>query len=149
MEAPKIYYEWVQVLNCIKEGKNDKESLALMNLGQLEQQDGVYTRFMARLLAVINTRFTDATSTFQKAIANLNDESETAIQQALGKLAGEMSFIPKLAKLPVLKSDDSAKMLTLITDQINRIGESLVKSAKTDRTGRLTSILKSKGFKVD
>ena len=149
MDAPKIYYEWVQVLNSLKQGTNDKEALALLNNGQLEQQAGVYDRFMARLIAIINLRFSDATASFQKSIANITDESEATIQQALGKLAGEMVFIPKLAKLPVLKEDDSSKLLSLITDQINRIGQSLVKSAKTDRTGRLTSILKSKGFKVD
>ena len=34
MDAPKIYYEWVQVLNSIKEGINDKEALELMKRGQ-------------------------------------------------------------------------------------------------------------------
>ena len=149
MEAPKTYYEWVQVLNSIKEGINDKEALELMKRGHLEIQSGVYDRFISRLIALINTRFADATTAFQKAITNVNDESDAVLQQALGKLAQEMAFIPQLVKLPAIKAEEQSTLSTLITNQINRIGESLVKSAKEDRSGRLKSVLKSKGFKVE
>jgi hypothetical protein len=70
------------------------------------------------------------------------------MSQALDRIAGEMSFIPQLAALPALQDQEKQELSKLIQQEMNRIGESLTKSAQADRSGKLLSILRNKGFKV-
>lgn len=147
MNPPEIYYEWIQILKVIEQGSSDSEALAALQAGYLEQQSGVYERFLQRLTHAVNTRLNLASNAFNHAISQ-NDGSDAMLNQALNELSRNLAFVPKLAKLPVLQEQHQAKFLSLIQDEIDRIGKSLISTAQKDKSGRLTSILKSKGFKV-
>ena len=147
MNVPQTYYEWVQILNIIKAGTQDNEALAVLYQGKLEHQAGVYERFVNRLTQTINTRFVMALDNFQKAL-NQNTNFEKVISQALDRIAADMGLIPQLAALPALKDKEREELSKLIQQEMNRIGESLTKSAQADRSGKLLSISRNKGFKV-
>lgn len=146
---PEIYYEWAKLLNIFKEGNNDAEALKVLEQGTIVQQTGVYERLIQRIANVINARFQKATTAFANALAHSSgDNFEMSMSQALGNLAKEMELMPKLASLPALRDKDKQTLNQIIQEQINRIGTNLVRDAKADRTGKMASILKSKGFKV-
>jgi hypothetical protein len=148
MNAPQTYYEWVQILNIIKAGTQDNEALAVLYQGKLEHQAGVYERFINRLTQTINARFSMSLDNFQKTLNNNNDNFEKVISQALDRIAADMGLIPQLAALPALKDKEKQELSKLMQQEMNRIGESLTKSAQADRSGKLLSILRNKGFKV-
>ena len=68
------------------------------------------------------------------------------VSQALGTLSKEINTISKLAILPALKKEEQKKLIDIVKNETNKIEETLMKSAKADRSGKLTSILKSKPF---
>ncbi len=148
MNVPQTYYEWVQLLNMLKTEDQEKEALAVMYQGKIEHQAGVYERFVNRLTQTINARFSMALDNFQKALNNNNDNFEKVISQALDRIAADMGLIPQLAALPALKDKEIEELSKLIQQEMNRIGESLTKSAQADRSGKLLSILRNKGFQV-
>lgn len=149
MNAPEIYYEWAELLNIFKEGNNDAEALKALEKGTIIQQAGVYERLIHRIANVINARFQKATTAFANALAHSSgDNFEMRMSQALGNLAKEMRLIPELSSLPALREEDRQTLNQKVQEQINRIGANLVRDAKADRTGKMASILKSKGFKV-
>ena len=88
-----------------------------------------------------------ALDNFQKAL-NQNTNFEKVISQALDRITADMGLIPQLAALPALKDKEREELSKLIQQEMNRIGESLTKSAQADRSGKLLSILRNKGFKV-
>lgn len=148
MNVPQTYYEWVQLLNMLKTGDQEKEALAVMYQGKIEHQAGVYERFINRLTQTINARFSMSLDNFQKTLNNNNDNFEKVISQALDRIAADMGLIPQLAALPALQDQEKQELSKLIQQEMNRIGESLTKSAQADRSGKLLSILRNKGFQV-
>ena len=149
MNAPTIYYEWAQVLNTMKDGTDDAAALQALQAGTLVKGPNVYERLCKRLTAVIDARFQAALDKFQKTLSHASgDQFESVMSQALSMLFNDMQLMPKLTQLPVLQDSEKQKLMEIVQNNINQIGQSLVKSAKADRSGKLASILKSKGFKV-
>ena len=66
-KAPKIYADWVKVLNILKSGEDDENILALMQEGIVVWQSGVAERFLKRLVEAVNFRLNKATDNFQKS----------------------------------------------------------------------------------
>ena len=44
-KAPKIYADWIKVLDVLKSAEDDENTLALMEKGEIVWQSGVAERF--------------------------------------------------------------------------------------------------------
>ena len=138
-KAPKIYADWVKVFNVLKSGEDDENILALMQEGIVVWQSGVAERFLKRLVEAVNFRLNKATDNFQKS--RQTDENE--IIQSLMQLRRELQFILKVVDINTIPVKEKTELRNMIINQSNSIQESLEKSAESDRTGKLSSIIKN------
>ena len=138
-KAPKIYADWVKVFELLKSCEDDENVLTLMQEGTIVWQSGVAERFLKRLVDTVNFRLNRATDNFQKA--RQTDENE--IIQSLMQLRKELQFILKTVDLNAIPVKEKKELRNMIINQSNSMQESLEKSAESDRTGKLSSIIKN------
>lgn len=139
---PNTYSEWVSVLDMLKNKTDDEAVLEAMLKGTLEWQSGVAERFAKKLVDTINFRMNSATDKFQKEMGRSNGQ-ERAIVQALLALRKEMCFLSKAINLPAIPEKDREQYHQLVISQANSMQSSLEDSAKKDRTGKMSSIVRN------
>lgn len=142
IKPPNTYAEWVSVLDMLKEKVDDQEVLQAMLQGTVEWQSGVAERFSKKLIDTVNYRVNSATDKFQKEMSRTHGQKR-AIIQALLALRKELSFLAKAINLPSLPEKNRQDYYQLVISQANRIQSSLEDSAKTDRSGKMTSIVRN------
>lgn len=139
---PKTYSEWVAILDMLKTKSDDENVLSAMQRGTIEWQSGVAERFSKKLIDVINYRMNSATDKFQKEMTRSNGQ-ERAIVQALLALRKELCFLSKAINLSAIPEKDRQRYYQLVISQANSMQSSLEDSAKKDRSGKLTSIVRN------
>ena len=142
INPPRTYSEWVAVLDMLKERTNDEQVLRVMEQGTLEWQSGVAERFSRRLIETINFRMNRASDQFQKEMGRAMGQ-ERVIVSALLALRRELSFLSKAINIPVIPEKDRNKYCDLVINKANKIQSSLEDSAKSDRSGKLASIVRN------
>lgn len=140
--VPHTYSEWSNVLSVFKERSNDDEVLEAMKAGTVEWQPGVAERFSKRLIDTVNTRMDRASDKFQKDI-NRAGCSEGAIVQAILSLRKEMMFLANAINLPALPEAERQHYQNLVLEQANNMQKALEESAKKDRSGKISSIVRN------
>lgn len=142
MSAPHTYSEWSSVLAVFKERSNDDEVLVAMKTGTLEWQSGVAERFSKKLIDAVNTRMNMATDRFQKEM-NRSGGLESAIVQAILSLRKEMMFLADVINIPAIPEMERQQYQNLVLEQANNMQKSLEDSAKMDRSGKMSSIVRN------
>lgn len=145
--TPKIYIEWVNILNLLKERKNNEEILEKMENGKLEWQDGVAQRFVDKLTQVINYRIKIATDKFSQELSRGTRDERVTVQSLIA-LKKEFLFCSRICKIRILPDEIQKKLYELIADQAKNIQTSLENSAKNDRTGKLLSIVRNNKISI-
>ena len=138
-KAPKIYADWIKVFNTLKSGEDDDAILPLMQEGEIVWQSGVAERFLRKLVDTINFRLNKATDAFQRS--HQTDENE--IVQSLMQLRRELQFMLKVVDINAIPVKEKTELRNMIINQSNSIQESLEKSSESDRSGKLSSIIKN------
>ena len=138
-KAPKIYADWVKVFNILKSGEDDENILALMQEGEIVWQSGVAERFLRKLVDTVNFRLNKAIDSFQKS--RQSDENE--IVQSLMQLRRELQFMLRVVDINAVPVKEKMELRNMIINQSNSIQESLEKSSESDRSGKLSSIIKN------
>ena len=138
-KAPKIYADWIKVFNTLKSGENDEAILPLMQEGEIVWQSGVAERFLRKLVDTVNFRLNKAIDNFQKS--RQSDENE--IVQSLMQLRRELQFMLKVVDINAVPVKEKMELRNMIINQSNSIQESLEKSSESDRSGKLSSIIKN------
>ena len=140
--TPHTYSEWVTVLTVLKNKTDDEEVIKKMKAGTVEWQSGVAERFSKRLIDAVNTRMNAASDKFQIDLSRANGQ-EGAIVQAILDLRKEMAFLAEAINLPALPDKERQYYLNLVLEQANNMQKSLEDSAKHDRSGKLSSIVRN------
>ncbi len=140
--APHTYSEWTKVIDIFKEKQNDTEVLIAMKNGTLEWQAGVAERFFKRMADAVKTRINNASDNFQKNYKYARG-AEGAIVQALLGLRKEMSFLAQAVNIQALPEEYRKQILQLVIDQANIMQQSLEDTAKGDRSGKMSSIVRN------
>ena len=138
-KAPKIYADWIKVFDILKSGEDDEAILPLMQEGEIVWQSGVAERFLRKLVDTINFRLNKATDAFQRS--HQTDENE--IVQSLMQLRRELQFMLKVVDINAIPVKEKIELHNMIINQSNSIQESLEKSSESDRSGKLSSIIKN------
>ena len=138
-KAPKIYADWIKVFNVLKSGEDDEAILPLIQEGEIVWQSGVAERFLKKLVDTINFRLNKATDAFQRS--HQTDENE--IVQSLMQLRRELQFMLKVVDINAIPVKEKTELHNMIINQSNSIQESLEKSSESDRSGKLSSIIKN------
>lgn len=147
IEVPNTYHQWMNTLELLKKKNNDEEVLLAMQKGSIQWQSGVAERFAKRLIDCTNYRLDDALDNFQKGLS-LSRGQESEIIRALLALRRELQYLSKVVNISVLPEKDRKHYLNLIVDQANEIQKSLENSAKNDRSGKMTSIIRNHKINV-
>lgn len=142
MKAPQSYAEWVDVLEELATRRNDAEVLAAMQAGTLPWQSGVAERFARRLIDTVNGRMNAATDQFQKNMSRSRGQESLIVQAVLG-LRKELQFLARVMDIPVIPEKDRSQYVQMMRKQADQIQKSLEDSARTDRTGKLASIVRN------
>lgn len=140
--TPHTYSEWVTVLTVLKNKTDDEEVIKKMKAGTVEWQPGVAERFSKRLIDAVNTRMNAASDKFQIDLSRAHGQ-EGAIVQAILALRKEMAFLAEAINLPALPDKERQYYLNLVLEQANNMQKSLEDSAKHDRSGKLSSIVRN------
>ena len=138
-KAPKIYADWIKVFDILKSGEDDEVILPLMQEGEIVWQSGVAERFLRTLVDTVNFRLNKAIDSFQKS--RQSDENE--IVQSLMQLRRELQFMLKVVDINTVPVKEKMELRNMIINQSNSIQESLEKSSESDRSGKLSSIIKN------
>ena len=139
---PHTYAQWVEVLDMFKDKADDEAVLEAMLQGTIEWQSGVAERFSKKLIDAVNYRMNSASDRFQRDMSRAYGQ-ERAIVQALLALRKEMRFLSRAINLPALPEKDRQHYLQLVISQADKMQSSLEDSAKTDRTGKLSSLVRN------
>lgn len=142
LKIPNTYAEWVNVLDMLKMKTDDDEVLIVMQKGTIAWQPGVAERFSKKLIDVINSRMNGASDKFQKDLGRANGEERTIVQ-ALLALRKEMMFLVAAIDLPALPNKERKQYRQLVLEQADNMQSSLEESAKKDRSGKLSSIVRN------
>lgn len=142
LAVPYTYAEWVSVLNILKDKTDDIEVINVMKKGKVEWQQGVAERFSRKLIDVINHRMNAATDKFQRDLSQAHGEDRVIIQ-ALLALRKEMKFLSEAIDLPALPEYERIQYKKLVLDQANNMQKAIEDSAKNDRSGKLSSIVRN------
>ena len=138
-KAPKIYADWIKVFDILKSGEDDEVILPLMQEGEIVWQSGVAERFLRKLVDTVNFRLNKAIDSFQKS--RQSDENE--IVQSLMQLRRELQFMLRVVDINTIPVKEKTELRNMIINQSNSIQESLEKSSESDRSGKLSSIIKN------
>ena len=138
---PQNYSDWVKILELLKNKSDDTEVLKVMNAGKIEWQSGVAERFLKRLTDSVNFRLNNATDKFQKEISRSGEEYN--IVNSIINLRKELMFLSQIVDLPVIPEKQRAQLVSMVLEQANNIQNSLEESAKKDRSGKLSSIIRN------
>jgi hypothetical protein len=141
MNAPHSYAEWSKILGFFKEKNMDSDILVAMKQGSIEWQAGVAERFSKKLIKAVNARMNMASEKFQKDM-DRSQGKESAIIQAILALRKEMLFILEAVDLPALPEKERKHYKNLVLEQLDAMQKSLENSAKTDRSGKMSSIVR-------
>ena len=142
IKPPAIYSEWVETLDMLEAKTDDADVLQALRQGTIEWQSGVAERFAKKLTGVINARMNAATDKFQRDLNNAHGQ-EGPLVQALLALRKEMSFLSQAINLPAIPEKDREQYHQLVIKQADAMQTSLEDSAKSDRTGKMSSIVKN------
>lgn len=142
MPTPHTYSEWTKVLDIFKAKEDDTGILSVMKEGTLEWQSGVAERFSKRLVDAVNTRMNAASDKFQRDM-NYARGAEGAIVQALLALRKELAFLVQAVDIPALPEEYRKQYIQLVSDQAKNVQISLEDSARKDRSGKMSSIVRN------
>ncbi|MDE6025284.1 MAG: hypothetical protein K2G45_07520 [Lachnospiraceae bacterium] len=140
--VPHTYSEWVYVLTIFKNKSNDVDALSAMRTGTIEWQSGVAERFSQKLIDAVNERMNVASDKFQLEMSRAGGQ-EGAIVQAILALRKEMAFLAQAINLPALPEKERKYYLNLVVQQADVMQKSLEDSARNDRSGKLSSIIRN------
>ena len=142
ISVPQNYSEWVEILDKLKTKFDDKEVLKAMKNGHLEWQSGIAERFIKRLTDTVNERMNNASDKFQKDMSHSKGK-ESSIVQAILFLRKEMFFLSQVVDLPTVPETQRSQLVNMVLEQANIMQKSLEDSAKKDRSGKLSSIIRN------
>jgi hypothetical protein len=142
MNAPSTYAKWAELLDMLKNNTNDPDVLAALKQGSISWQTGVAERFAQKLIDTVNSRMNAASDKFQKDISQSTGQVG-AIVQAILALRKEMAFLCTAVDLPAIPEKDRAGYCALVQGQADKMQTSLEDSAKKDRSGKMSSIIRN------
>ena len=138
---PKTYAQWTDLFKMFSAGTADEDVLHAMRTGTIAWQSGVAERFAQRFMDTLNTRMKCASDVFDRDMQNASDE-RTMIA-ALLALRRSLAFLRAAADLPAVPVEQRAQFVALVQQAADRMQESLISSAKNDRTGKMSALVRN------
>lgn len=144
MKVPEIYAEWIPVLDAFAKGDNDKEIVPLMKKGTIPASKSVLIRFSYRMNEALKERYELAIKRFSST-QSLNQSADSA-ESAVMNFISELKHLKQAVYIPALPAGIRNQFPHAVEEAAEKSWNSLLESAKNDRSGVLLHILKSHEF---
>ena len=144
MVSPSNYGEWCKLFDEMEKAARDDAYVATVSHGSISWTSGVAERFVQSASNMMRNRINKAQDVYQSQMKN-SMGSETCIARALQVLTKEYRYLYQFACALPIPDEYRSKMAALVQDQADQTFNSLMDSAKSDRTGKLASIVRSAG----
>jgi len=147
LAPPRTYFEWVEVFDMLVEKMDDHTVLEALQSGRIEWQSDVSDRFSAKLVDAVNVRLKAATNKFSRDIDNARGQ-ESYVVQALISLRKEMAFLAQVINLPAIPEKDRMQYRAMIQKQADAMQALLEDFSRSDRSGKLMSVIRNHRINV-
>lgn len=142
MRVPVNYGEWCVLFDEMAKGPRNEDYLDVVSKGQISWTSGVAERFIRAASDMIRTRVNAAQDVYQRQLKNARGVSGN-ISTALLTLKKEYAYDKKIAQALPIPPEYRTQMVKMVQDQADMTQKSLEDSAKADRTGHLTQLIRS------
>jgi hypothetical protein len=141
LPIPRSFAQWLDVIEQMKSGLRDQETLELMHKGGYDFSGVGAERFVQELTAAVNARIDRAHGAFQREMAYAGNER--ILVNAMLRFRKEFRFLHGAIDLHFIPAEYHRKLDDLITQQARKVQQSLEQSARRDKSGRLASIVRN------
>ena len=142
MKVPANYADWCTLFDEIASGPKDEEYLDVISKGTISWTSGVAERFVKIAADMIEKRINKAQDVYQRQMKNARGVSNN-ISTALLTLRKEYRYVYSLAAVLPIPEDYRNQLTKMVQDHADTTQQSLEDSAKADRTGHLTTLVKN------
>lgn len=142
---PRTYSEWSACLDSLEAGLNDHATLEAMKQGTLEWTSGVAEMFSERISKTLSIRLQRCADQLSRQLSSGADE--VTLVRALTNTRstlGNLCILTTLPAFPEILTTHLSKELHLYAE---RAQMSLEDSARSDRTGRVASLIRNNSLK--
>lgn len=139
--GPRSYIEWSACLDLLEQGLDDAATLAAMERGTLAWTSGVAELFSERLSATLNLRLQRCADQLSRQLSSGADE--VTLVRALLNTRATLATLRRLATLTPFPAILQQHVHDAVQGYAERTQATLEDNAKTDRSGRLSSLLRN------
>jgi len=139
--VPRSYIEWSDCLDALERGLDDSAVLDAMGKGTLEWTSGLAEMFSERINATLNVKLTRCADQLSRQLRVGADE--VTLVRALVNTRVILVDLKRLGQLTSLPEILRSHLLDELKKYAQRTQQSLEDSAKSDRSGRLSSLVKN------
>jgi hypothetical protein len=141
LAPPRSYIEWSACLDLLEQGLDDAATLAAMEQGTLGWTSGVAELFSERLNTTLDLRLQRCAEQLSRQLRSGADE--VTLVRALLNTRATLANLRRLATLAPFPAMLQAHVNDVLKGYAERTQASLEDNAKTDRSGRLASLLRN------
>lgn len=142
MNSPTSYAEWCTLMDTITKDFRDESYIDLIRGGSISWTSGVAERFIVIVTDMIRNRVNAAQDKYQVQIKNARDNIGAVIS-ALQTLKKEYSYDYAMVNALPIPEQYRKQLLKMIQDHADQTQQSLETSAKADRTGHLSVLVRN------
>lgn len=140
MKAPSSYSEWSACIEALETGLNDELIIQAMAQGNLSWTSGVANLFSERISGAFNTRLQRCADRMTRDLTQGTDE--TILVWALLDTRRSLSLLHRLAGIQAFPQMLRDHLCTEVKRYAERAQQSLEDTAKQERSGRLSSLIR-------
>lgn len=141
LKVPHTYNEWMNCLDAFRDEKMESEALYAMMQGSIEWQSGVAERFTKSIFDLIQYKLNIMQNNFNNRISK-PAKSNMEIERNLLYARREFKRLMVLSKIKVFPQELCQHIESYITKTADAMQNSLLDSAKRDRTGVIASLVR-------
>jgi len=142
MKVPANYSDWCALFDEIASGPKDEEYQEVIAKGTISWTSGVAERFIKLAADMIQKRINKAQDAYQRQMKNARGVSAN-ISNALLTLRKEYRYVYSLGQAMPIPEEYRNQLTKMVQDHADTTQQSLEDSAKADRTGHLTTLVKN------
>lgn len=142
MKSPANYAEWCDLFDEIVQNVRDDAYIAAVSGGTVSWTSGVAERFVRSAAEMIRQRVDHAQDVYQRQMKNSRGMANQ-ISGALTTLQREYRYVYQLACALPIPPEHRNEISKMVQDQADRTQQSLEDSARADRTGHLTALVRN------
>jgi hypothetical protein len=140
MKAPASYADWSACIDVLEAASNDEAIIQVMAQGSLSWTSGVAELFSERISGAFNTRLQQCADRMNRDLGQ--GANETTLIHAMLATRRSLSLLHRAGEIPAFPQTLKDHLCSEVKRYAEQTQKSLEESARHDRSGRLTSVIR-------